>query len=132
MSSQRRRKRTRIVPRLIFQTATLVPALAACSGDVSERSGGAHDAGSDRSATGGTGNRPGTGGSGGSAGGADVIVLAMGGFGNSGGTVSVDAAPVDGSLDVNVKDVNSGGTGGVWVLAMNGFGTGGTGNNGGG
>jgi hypothetical protein len=119
MSSERRQRRTRIVPRLIFQTATLVPALAACGGDVSEQSDGGRDAAADRAATGGTGNRPGTGGSGGTGG---YIVLALGGFG---GSVNTDAGPVDASVDAS--DANIGGTGGVWVLAMNGFGGGGGG-----
>lgn len=168
MTMQRPRKRTRIVPRLIFQSAAvgIVPAIAvSCGGSVSDHSGsGTSDAAADgRTSTGGStiialaiggfGNQPATGGRVGAGGGIIVLAiggfggtwpgvaaggfgwggaipLAMGGFGNYPGTGGVpeggpgDAAP-DGTPD---SEAGSGTGGGIWILAMNGFGAGGTGN----
>jgi len=154
--SEHPRKRTRIVPRLIFQTAAagLVPAVAAsCGGSVDSHTGSGRDAALDAASTGGShiialaiggfGNHPATGGFVGAGGGVIVlaiggfggvatggfgwggaIVLAIGGFGNSPGTGggAADGGPADAASDASGKDT------GVWILAMNGFGAGGTGN----
>ena len=145
MGSERRKRRTRIVPQLIFQTAAagLVSGAASCGGDVFEQTTTSKDAASEV-AKGGTGNRAGSGGSFGSGGGFvlaiggfgaggsggvnsdaaidyGIIVLAIGGFGNGGST---DAAS-DGAHDASLNRDATSGTGGIWVLAMNGFGGGG-------
>lgn len=149
MSSERRKRRTRIVPQLIFQTAAagLMPGVASCGGDVFEQTTTTKDAASEV-AKGGTGNRGGsfgsgggfvlavggfgTGGTGGSGGVKSdaaidygIIVLAIGGFGNGGST---DGATNDAGQDASPQRDASMGTGGIWVLAMNGFGGGGAGN----
>jgi hypothetical protein len=103
MGDQKRR-RTAIVPRLVFQTACagVIPAIAAsCGGSTSgERDG--------RTATGGVAGSVGTGGR-------DVNVLAVGGYGGSGGYYSA------GGRDIIVLAVGGYGTGGFSVAA-GGFG----------
>jgi hypothetical protein len=148
MTSERRRKRTRIVPRIIFQTAIagMLPPVAACGGSTSDGSGRGAVTSTGGSiivlAIGGFGN-----GSGGffgvaAAGFGNVVALAIGGFGNGSGGFGYAGAiplaiggfgnyPSSGGhpSDAGADAQDGSATGGrkIWVLAMQGFGTGGKG-----